>query len=118
VRNVLIYNATKTTYVTKNASLAKTFLQRLLGLMGKKDVDLDYGLVIVPCNQVHMMFMRFTLDIVYLDKAGIVIAIDKGLKPWTFGKRRPKSKQVIEFKGDFISDTIEIGDVIVVEYAN
>jgi uncharacterized membrane protein (UPF0127 family) len=116
--SVLIYNASKTTYITKNGAIAKTFIERLIGLMGKRAIDSDYALVIRPCNQVHMMFMRFTLDVVYLDRAGVVIDIDRSLNPWSFGKRRSKAKEVIEFKGNYIADKIDIGDVIVVEYAN
>ena len=41
----------------------------------------------------HMFFMRFPIDIVFLDAAGVVIRINEGLKPWrvssvVFGARR------------------------------
>jgi len=48
--------------------IADTFLKRFLGLMGRKKIPAGQGLLILPCNSIHMMFMRFSIDAVYVDK--------------------------------------------------
>ena len=62
--------------------IANTFLTRLAGLMFQKKLPQGTGLLLVPCNSVHMCFMRFAIDVVYLDKEYKIIEIVKNLKPW------------------------------------
>ena len=62
--------------------LANTFLLRLRGLMGRKRLPEFTGLLLVPCDSVHMCFMRFSIDVVYLDKDLKILKIVKDLKPW------------------------------------
>ena len=62
--------------------IANTFLTRLAGLMFQKKLPQGTGLLLVPCNSVHMCFMRFAIDVIYLDKDYKIIEIVKNLKPW------------------------------------
>ena len=62
--------------------IADSFFTRLAGLMFRKKLPKATGLLIVPCNSVHMCFMRFAIDVVYLDNDYNVIKIVKTLKPW------------------------------------
>ncbi|MDR2191767.1 MAG: DUF192 domain-containing protein [Endomicrobium sp.] len=59
---------------------AERFLLRFLGFMFKKPSD--YALLFENCKSVHTFFMRFNLDIVFLDKSGRVIKTKKNVKPW------------------------------------
>lgn len=59
---------------------ANTFWRRFAGLMGRREGA--YGLWILPCDAIHMLFMRFSLDAVFLDQYGAVVAIRTGVKPW------------------------------------
>ena len=52
--------------------IADTFLKRFLGLMGRKKIPEGQGLLILPCNSIHMMFMRFSIDAVYIDENFVV----------------------------------------------
>lgn len=61
---------------------ANTFLLRLRGLMGRKQLPELTGLLLVPCDSVHMCFMRFSIDVVYLDKELTILKIVRNLKPW------------------------------------
>lgn len=63
--------------------IADTFLARLRGLMGRKILADKTGLLLVPCDSVHMCFMRFPIDVVYLDKKFTILKIVKNLRPWT-----------------------------------
>ena len=62
---------------------ADSFFTRLAGLMFYKKLPAATGLLLVPCNSVHMFFMRFAIDVVYLDNNYHIIKIVKNLKPWT-----------------------------------
>ncbi len=80
----------KTTVVIENSPasavlqlwLADTFWTRLHGLMFKSQLGKNEGLWLRPCNSVHMCFMRFTLDIVYVDATGKIIKLVRHLRPW------------------------------------
>ncbi|AJQ26836.1 DUF192 domain-containing protein [Pelosinus fermentans] len=63
-------------------SVADTFLSRLKGLLGTAELAENQGLLLCNCNSVHMIGMRYALDIVYLDKNGVILKIIENLKPW------------------------------------
>lgn len=52
------------------------------GLLGRDGLDEGQGLWIVPCEAIHMFFMRFAIDVIYLDKRKKVVKIVPALKPW------------------------------------
>jgi len=62
--------------------VAERFLDRLVGLMGRKSLPQGEGLFFPRCAAVHMLFMRFPIDAVYLDAEGRVKKVVRGLKPW------------------------------------
>lgn len=61
---------------------ADTFFKRFIGLIGRKEIAPNYGLLIAPCNSIHMLFMRFSIDAVYIDKNFVIKKIVENLKPW------------------------------------
>jgi len=115
MKSIWIYNASRESYITKNAHRADKFWRRLIGLMWRGSVPMDYGFAIKPCRQVHTMNMKFTIDVVYLNKAGVVIAVDYEFEPWRFGKNIKDSYEVIEFQTGFVGSQLTVGDVIVIE---
>ena len=62
--------------------IADSFFTRLAGLMFQKRLPQATGLLLAPCNSVHMCFMRFAIDVVYLDKDYKILKIVTDLKPW------------------------------------
>jgi hypothetical protein len=62
--------------------IADNFFKRFLGLMGRKKIPEGQGLLILPCNSIHMLFMRFSIDAVYIDENFIVKKIVKNLPTW------------------------------------
>ena len=64
--------------------VADNFLQRLRGLMLRSPASLPLGtgLLIAPCNSIHMMFMRFAIDVVYLAVDYTVVKTVKNVRPW------------------------------------
>jgi len=55
---------------------------RRRGLLGRDGLEPGAALVIAPCNSIHMFFMRFAIDVVYVDRAGRVRKIVRALRPW------------------------------------
>ena len=67
--------------------VAHTHWTRLKGLLGTRSLEPGEGLWIKPCRQVHMIGMRYALDIVFLDRTDRVVRAIEGLAP---GKISPK----------------------------
>lgn len=61
---------------------ADSFFSRLAGLLFSPLLLPGEGLLIVPCAAVHTAFMRFSIDVVFLDGAGRIQKIVPRLKPW------------------------------------
>ena len=59
--------------------MARSPLARLRGLIGRSG---DVALLLPHCGSVHTFGMRFALDLVWLDAAGRVVRIDRGVRPW------------------------------------
>ena len=67
---------------TLEVELADNFFKRLRGLMFRKRLEQGRGLLLAPCNSVHMLFMRFAIDVVYLDENFCIKKIVRDLTPW------------------------------------
>jgi hypothetical protein len=89
---------------------ADTFLTRFRGLMGAKSLAKNSGLRIAPCNSVHCFFMRFPIDVIFLDKENQVIHIQKNMKPGSISPIIRKAKSVIEANASTLSNLLELGD--------
>jgi len=73
--------------IASRVTLARSFWGRFKGLMGRAALASDEGLYL-PVNSIHMLFMRFPIDAVFLeapDGDGVqrVVAVRPGLRPWT-----------------------------------
>jgi uncharacterized membrane protein (UPF0127 family) len=56
--------------------------ERMRGLLGHAPLSIDHGLWIAPCNSVHTAFMRYPIDVVFLDRALTIVHIEAALAPW------------------------------------
>ena len=68
--------------VAREVAVAAGFGLRLMGLMGRSRLQPDEGLWLVPCNSVHMFFMRTPLDIAYLDRQLRVVRLVPEMREW------------------------------------
>ncbi len=62
--------------------VADTFGSRFVGLMGRKDPPDGEALLLKYCASVHTCFMRFPIDVAFLDRDMWVVAIYPEVKPW------------------------------------
>lgn len=78
---------------------ADTFFKRFKGLMFKKDYECALIFTNLTDSTIHTCFMRFDIDIFFLDEKRIVF--DKAsLKPWKAYKPKKQAKYIIETKKD------------------
>ena len=99
--------------ITDNAQRADNFFTRFKGLMFVKEIEDNYALHITPCNQIHMLNMRFALDVIYLDENGRVVKVDENVQPGKICKTVRNAKSVIEMKASAAAKLgINQGDVL------
>ena len=70
------------TVVCERCLLAETPLARMRGLLGRSSLPAGEGLLLRPAASIHMAFMRFPIDAVFLDSADRVVKVVAELKPW------------------------------------
>lgn len=89
---------------------ANRFMLRLRGLLGRPQLTDNQGLLLTPCAQVHTLGMRYSLDIVFLDKTGIVTKCITGLKPNRFAASI-KAYHALELRAGYLQECqIKVGD--------
>ncbi len=79
-----------------HVEVADSFFRRFFGLMGRKKLQPGKGLLIAPCRSIHMCFMRFKIDAIYIDRDYRVLKVVRNLYPWIGGAWCPKAWAVIE----------------------
>jgi uncharacterized protein len=79
---VRIRNRTRNTELGDAIDLADTSAKRRTGLLKHTGLARGEGLWIVPCESVHTFFMKFPIDLVYLDKKHNVRKVRHAVKPW------------------------------------
>lgn len=77
-----IRNVTRGTELARQARAARSSWSRLIGLLGRSSLREGEGLLLEPCNAVHMFFMRFAIDVVYIDKQRRVVKLVERLRPF------------------------------------
>jgi len=78
----VLMNASRDEVLVENLTIADRPVARMVGLLGRHYLPAAEGLLIKPCNAIHMMFMNFAIDVVFLDRDLQVLKIVKGLRPW------------------------------------
>ena len=81
--------------VCERCLLAETPLARMRGLLGRRGLDSGDGLLLRPAPSVHTFFMRFPIDVVFLNSHGEVLRVVADLRPWRVAGARG-AKAVVE----------------------
>jgi uncharacterized membrane protein (UPF0127 family) len=108
-----VINATKKKEIARNVIVADSALKRMKGLLGKRKIEEGESIWIKPCKGVHTVGMRFPIDVIFLDKSNVVMAIRKNLLPNRITRLYLGAAGVIELSAGGLSATnTEVGDVI------
>jgi uncharacterized membrane protein (UPF0127 family) len=81
-------NVTRSTTLANRVEVGESFMARFMGLMGRTRLDADAALWLPDDNGIHMMFMRFAIDAVFVGRpdaegARPVLSVRRALRPWT-----------------------------------
>jgi uncharacterized protein len=75
-------NLTRHTQLGANVRLAGDGANRRKGLLGRDGLGAGEGLWIIPCEAVHTFWMRFPIDLIYLDRECRVVKVRSNVRPW------------------------------------
>lgn len=114
---IKVINKSKGCLITKETRLADTFFTRLQGLMFKNALNAGEGLIIKPCNMIHMFFMKFSLDVIFISKLNRVVFIIENLPPGRISPMISEAAMVLEVPvGTIYSTKTEVGDQLEVKH--
>ena len=103
--------------VCDQCGIAATFRTRLRGLLGRPGLGPGEGLLIRPTNSIHTFFMRFPIDVVFLDRSGVVVKLVANLRPWRVAFA-PRGRDAVELRaGEADARGIRVGDRLSVRTA-
>jgi len=60
----------------------RSFIGRTVGLMFRRRLELGHGMWINPCNGIHMLFMKFAIDAVFLDYQDRIRKVYPNVPAW------------------------------------
>jgi uncharacterized protein len=88
-------------------------LRRMRGLLGRATLPSGEGILLRPAGSVHTFFMRFPIDVVFLDREDVVVGIAPALEPWRTAGRRG-AKAVVELAaGECARCGLQVGDRLI-----
>ncbi len=96
--------------IAAQTKVADSFFDRLVGLMFRSKMQDFDGLLITPCNSIHTCFMRYAIDVVFLNREYQVIKIKRQMKPWRLTPMYFRATQVLELNGGALPEDIKVGD--------
>ena len=108
-----IINTTKNTVIAQDVRKADTFFSRMIGLLNKTSLLKGEALIITHCQSIHMFFMRFAIDAIFINKDDCVVGLVKNIKPFQLSPIFFRSSYVIEVPVGVIAQTATtVGDHI------
>ena len=81
-RFVRVENVTRVTTVGERVRVASSSVDRSVGLLKTPEVKRGEGLWIERSPSIHMFFMPYAIDAVFVSRAGRVTKVVANLKPW------------------------------------
>ena len=101
--------------VAHHVEVADSILSRFRGLMFRDHLPEGHGLALRPCNSIHMFFMRFALDVLFLDRQRRVKKVMLNLKPWRISPIVFGARTVVELPAGTLGDRRLVGSKLTLE---
>ncbi|HVJ48572.1 DUF192 domain-containing protein [Desulfitobacterium sp.] len=99
--------------IATSVILANSFWLRLRGLLGRPPLKPYEGLWLIPCQQVHMLGMYYSLSVWFINPQGEVCQIIDQLDPGKISPRIQESSSIIELPAGWAEKTgTQIGDTL------
>ncbi|MEP6693829.1 MAG: DUF192 domain-containing protein [Chloroflexota bacterium] len=104
--------------MASDCRVADSFLSRGLGLLPRSSLAAGQGLRITKTSSITMLFMRFAIDAVFVDRAGRVVRVAERLSPWRMAIFARGADEVIELPAGTAGETgTQAGDELIFEPA-
>jgi uncharacterized membrane protein (UPF0127 family) len=101
------------TLVAERCTVAATFLTRLRGLLGRRELPAGEGLLLQDSSSIHMFFMRFAIDVAFVDADGRILHACHSIRPWRISRIVFGAKAAIELPaGTLRSLGVDRGSVL------
>jgi len=111
-----IFNKTKNTLVASRAKMAQNFLARMVGLLNRSSLSPQEALIIPHCQSIHMFFMRFPIDVIFVDSENKVVHLLKNIRPFQLSPIIFSSFYAIEMAvGGIETSRTAVGDFLLLE---
>jgi uncharacterized protein len=98
-------NVTSGKELAGNLTVAATPFARVKGLLGRTALSRGEGLLLTPCKGVHTFFMKFSIDVVFLDRGNRVVAAIEHLQPQRMTKLLLSSVSALELPAGTVAAT-------------
>jgi len=116
---VRISNPSRQALLGDRIEVADTTLTRFVGLMGRRSLAPGRGLLIRPSNGVHTLWMRFTIDVLLLDREHRILSLYGNLRPFRVTTVNWKASSALELPAGIIAATnTQLGDRLLLEPAS
>jgi uncharacterized protein len=103
------------TIVCERCEIPENSFGRARGLLGRNRLEPGEGMLIDRAGSVHMFFMRFPIDVVFLDRDRTVVGVRHGLKPWRVAGAR-RAVAALELPAGAAAEAgVEKGAILVLE---
>jgi hypothetical protein len=104
--------------VATRVEVAVTRRTRRKGLLGRTGLDDSSALILAPCAAVHTMFMRFAIDLVFVDAEGRALRLVSNLAPWRIAVH-PFAHAVVELPAGSLSQRpVKPGDRLYLQHGD
>ena len=107
---MIAYNRTRDRLLASKVFKADTAWTRARGLLGRGSLEPQEAMWIAPCAMIHTFFMRFNIDVVFLDGGLRVVRVSENIRPWRVSPWVPRARSVLELMGGTIKGSVQTGD--------
>jgi uncharacterized membrane protein (UPF0127 family) len=87
------------TSVARFTRIASSFASRLVGLLRRKSLHREEGLLISPGGSIHTWGMHFPIDVVFLDQDFRILKVAHSVRPWRASLAPRRTRHVLELRG-------------------
>lgn len=104
--------------VVSDVELADSMWKRGRGLLGRSSLAPDEGMRFEPASSLHMLFMRFAIDVIYVDRDERVVKLVRNFKPWRFSWARGARTAYELPVGSIDRSGVGVGDLLELRLAD
>ena len=115
--NTAAINVTKGVALATELEIATSFAERSKGLLGRRALPKDGGMLIDPCPSVHTWFMLIPIDVIFLDNKNRVVGLKRNMKPFRMAGAWRGAKTIELPVGIIASTRTQLGDIVAFQAA-